>query len=65
MTRARIKALTERAEQYRRKMIECRRLALASTDPAVRQIFLDIADQWRELAEQNGRLAGTLSQTWH
>jgi hypothetical protein len=63
--RARIKALSERAEEYRRKMIECRRLALASSDPAVRQIFFDIADQWRELYEQNERLAGMPSLTHH
>ncbi|MGO9049115.1 MAG: hypothetical protein ACLQFW_19915 [Xanthobacteraceae bacterium] len=57
--------MSERAEACRKKMIECQRLALASSDTAVRQIYLDLADQWREMAEQIERLAAMPSQTRH
>jgi hypothetical protein len=38
-------------------MTECQRFALATSDAAFRQMYLDIAGQWRELAEWEERLA--------
>jgi hypothetical protein len=42
-------------------MTECRKFALATSDAAFRQMNLDIAEQWRELAEWEERLAATQS----
>jgi hypothetical protein len=42
-------------------MTECQRFALATSDPAFRQMYLDIAGQWRELAEWEERLAAMQS----
>ena len=49
--------MSERAEACRKKVTECQRLAMAASDPAIRQMYLDIAQQWRELAEQAEYLA--------
>jgi len=40
-------------------MTECQRLAMAASDPSFRQMYLDIAQQWRELAEQAERIAAS------
>ena len=42
-------------------MTECQRLAMAASDPSFRQMYLDIAGQWRELAEWEERLAAMQS----
>jgi len=49
--------MSERAEACRKKATECQRLAMAASDTTIRQIYLDLAQQWRELAEQAERLA--------
>jgi hypothetical protein len=49
--------MSERAEACKKKVTECQRLAMAASDPAIRQMYLDLAQQWRELAEQAERLA--------
>jgi hypothetical protein len=49
--------MSERAEACRKKVTECQRLAMATSDAAFRQMYLDIAQQWRELAEQAERVA--------
>jgi hypothetical protein len=48
--------MSKRAETCRKKVAECQRLAMAASDPAIRQMYLDLAQQWRELAEQTERL---------
>jgi hypothetical protein len=45
-----------------KKVTECQRLAMASSDTTIRQIYFDFAQQWRELAEQAERLAATQSR---
>ena len=49
--------MSERAEVCRKKVTECQQLAMATSDTTIRQIYLDLAQQWRELAEQAERLA--------
>jgi len=44
-------------------MTECQRLAMAASDTTIRQIYLDLAQQWRELAEQAEQLAAMQSQS--
>ena len=51
--------MSERIEACRRKAIECQRAALAAPDPNIRQMYLDLAKQWKELAEHAARLSGT------
>jgi hypothetical protein len=41
---------TGNAEACRRKAIECQRATLAAR-PNIRQMYLDLAKQWKELAE--------------
>jgi hypothetical protein len=40
----------------RKKMAVCQRLAKATSDTAVRQMYLDLARQWYELAEHAEQL---------
>lgn len=49
--------MSERAETCRKKVTECQRLGMAASDPAIRQVYLDFAQQWRELAEQAEQIA--------
>jgi GAF domain-containing protein len=42
----------EKAEEYRQNSAECRERSLHSQDAAEREQFLDLAMQWRELADQ-------------
>jgi hypothetical protein len=44
--------MDERAEACRKKAMECERMAMASSDAALRFMYLDLAKQWREMAEQ-------------
>jgi hypothetical protein len=55
--------MSERAEVCRKKVTECQRLAMATSDTAVRQMYLDLAQQWRELAEQAEQLAAMQSRS--
>ena len=43
--------MSERIEACGRKAIECQRAALAAPDPNIRQMYLDLAKQWKELAD--------------
>ena len=54
--------MSERVEVCRKKVTECQRLAMAASDPAIRQVYLDLAQQWRELAEHAEQLAAVQSQ---
>ncbi len=40
-----------RVELYQRNALECERAARTATDPAIRLAYLDLARQWREMAE--------------
>ena len=52
--------MSERIEACRRKAIECQRAALAAPDPNIRQMYLDLAKQWKELAEHAARFGAAL-----
>jgi len=41
-----------RADRYLQRAAECERLAASVRDQEVRATFLDLADQWRDLARQ-------------
>jgi hypothetical protein len=41
-----------RVEECRRRAAECAEKALCQPDPEIRQIFAELAEQWRALAEQ-------------
>jgi hypothetical protein len=55
--------MSERVEVCRKKVTECQRLAMAASDPAIRQLYLDLAQQWRELAEHAEQLAAMQSRS--
>jgi hypothetical protein len=55
--------MSERAEVSRKKVTECQRLAMAASDPATRQMYLDLAQQWREVAEHAEQLAAMQSRS--
>jgi hypothetical protein len=42
-------------EQYRVKAVECEKQAALTRDYSVKQGYLDLARQWRHLAEQAER----------
>jgi hypothetical protein len=48
---ARCDGMSERWEACWKKVNECQRLALVTPDTAIRLMYLDLANQWRELAE--------------
>ena len=48
----RFAAMSERADACRRQAAECERAAIIATDLPVRLMYLDLARQWREMAEQ-------------
>jgi hypothetical protein len=41
-----------RAEHFRAKSLECLHAAQRATDQTARASFLELAERWRELAEQ-------------
>jgi hypothetical protein len=45
-------SVDERAEACRKRAMKCERLAMASSDAPVHLMYLDLAKQWREMAEQ-------------
>jgi hypothetical protein len=49
--------MSEPAEVCRKKVTECQRLATDTSDTTVRQMYLDLAQQWRELVEHAEQLA--------
>jgi hypothetical protein len=44
-------SVSERAETCRKKVNECQALALVASDTEIRLMYLELATQWRELAE--------------
>jgi hypothetical protein len=44
--------MSVRAERYRKKAAHCQQAAGQVSDPATKTLFLDLAQQWRELAQQ-------------
>jgi hypothetical protein len=49
--------MSERAEACRHKTLESERAAFLATSRDVRRIYLDLAHQWRDMAEQAEELA--------
>jgi hypothetical protein len=43
--------MSERREVCWKKVNECQRLDLVASETAIRLMYLDLANQWRELAE--------------
>jgi hypothetical protein len=41
----------KRAEEYRKKAEEADTMAAATRDPGAKKAYLEIAQQWRQLAE--------------
>ena len=44
--------MSERAEACRKKALQCEHAAIMAADTDARLMYLDIARQWREMAEQ-------------
>ena len=44
--------MSERAEACRKKALQCEHAAIRTTDTGARLMYLDMARQWREMAEQ-------------
>jgi hypothetical protein len=42
----------DRVERLHAKADECERAAASTRDPSAKQVYADLALQWRELAEQ-------------
>ena len=47
--------LSRNPDYYAARAVEERRLAMASKDPKVRQIHLELADKYAEMAKSGGR----------
>jgi hypothetical protein len=47
--------MTTRSETYQRKAEEAERSAERATDPAAKEIYRELAAQWRELALEAAR----------
>ena len=48
--------MAERADTYRRRAEDCDAAAARVTDPDVRSVYLDMAECWRQLAEQQEQI---------
>jgi hypothetical protein len=46
----------KRSEEYRKRAEEAEAMAAATRDPSVKQAYLEIAQQWRQLAEHAERI---------
>jgi hypothetical protein len=44
--------MPSRPEFYREKVAQCERAAALAAQPSNRQVFIDLAKQWRDLANQ-------------
>jgi hypothetical protein len=44
--------MSEHAEHCRKKAAECERLAMLVTQDHLRKMYLDLARQWREMAQE-------------
>jgi hypothetical protein len=44
--------MSERAERYRENASECERMAHGVSDPSIKAIYTDLAQQWWKMAEQ-------------
>jgi hypothetical protein len=45
-------AMTHRADMYRKNAVECEREGLRAPTSALKRKYRDLAQQWREMAEQ-------------
>jgi hypothetical protein len=45
--------MTEQAEAYRKKALECLHAAQGAADSQVKLMYLDLAGKWRDLADQS------------
>jgi hypothetical protein len=46
----------KRAEEYRKRAEEAESMAVAAGDPSAKKAYLEIAQQWRQLAEHAERM---------
>jgi hypothetical protein len=44
--------MDSRAQRYRECAVECERMASGVSDPSIKALYLDLAKQWRAMAEQ-------------
>jgi hypothetical protein len=44
--------MVSRAKLYRQKVAECAEKALQSTDPEAKHLYLQLAERWRQLANE-------------
>ena len=44
--------MSERVDRYRECAAECERMARGVSDPAIVKLYLDLAEQWHQMAEQ-------------
>ena len=47
-----IDGMVRRAEDCRKKAMECHQRALACPDPEIRLMYLDLVQQWRSIADE-------------
>ena len=59
----RCEQMSERAEACRKKVTECQRLARPASEPAIGKAYLDLVQQWREIAEQAEQIAAMQSRS--
>jgi hypothetical protein len=59
--------MTVRTEECRRRAAQCALKALSESDREIQQIYTDLAEQWRALAEQLeflGQYPSPLTTAW-